>query len=137
MGLVGEPRPQGSLRERFDTIVLPQQKPEDLLNGNPEKNQYKEPYPPEYVGGLGQLGVDALREFAEAGGTLVAIDSACEVAIKQLYLPVRNVVEGLPEEVLREVLAFAEFVSFREDHEEWRRFGREQFAKCYGPDEPE
>ena len=89
---------QGCLRERFDTIVLPQQKPEDVINGNPEKNQYKEPYPPEYVGGLGQLGLDALREFVEAGGTLVAIDSACEVAIKQLYLPVRNVVEGLPEE---------------------------------------
>ncbi|MEX2314184.1 MAG: hypothetical protein WD628_00605, partial [Thermomicrobiales bacterium] len=89
---------QGNLRERFDTILLPQQKPEDILNGNPEKNQYKEPYPPEYVGGLGQLGVDALREFVEAGGTLVAIDSACEFAIKQLYLPVRNVVEGLSEE---------------------------------------
>lgn len=89
---------QGGLRERFDTILLPQHKPEDLLNGNPEKNPYKEPYPPEYVGGLGQLGVDALRAFVEAGGTLVAIDSACDVAIKQLYLPVRNVVEGLSEE---------------------------------------
>ena len=89
---------QGSLRERFDTILLPQQKAEDMLNGNPEKNLYKEAYPPEYVGGLGQLGVDALREFVEAGGTLVAIDSACEFAIKQLYLPVRNAVEGLSEE---------------------------------------
>jgi hypothetical protein len=89
---------QGSLRDRFDTIVLPQQKPEDIVNGNPEKNDYKEPYPPGYVGGLGQLGIDALREFVESGGTLVAIDSACELAIKQLYLPVRNVVEGLSEE---------------------------------------
>jgi hypothetical protein len=89
---------QGNLRERFDTLLLPQQKAEDILNGNPEKNQYKEPFPPDYVGGLGQLGVDALREFVEAGGTLVAIDSATEFAIKQLYLPVRNVVEGLSEE---------------------------------------
>lgn len=89
---------QGNLRQRFDTILLPQHKPEDLLNGNPEKNEYKEPYPPEYVGGLGPLGIDGLREFVEAGGTLVAIDSACDMAIKRLYLPVRNVVEGLPEE---------------------------------------
>ncbi len=89
---------QGYLRDRFDTIVLPQHKADDLINGNPEKNQYKEPYPPEYVGGLGQLGVEALREFVEAGGTLVAIDAACEFAIKQLYLPVRNLVEGLSED---------------------------------------
>ncbi|HEX5167071.1 MAG TPA: hypothetical protein VFV93_16810, partial [Thermomicrobiales bacterium] len=89
---------QGNLRERFDTLLLPQQKAEDILKGNPEKNQYREPFPPEYVGGLGQLGVDALREFVESGGTLVAIDSATEFAIKQLYLPVRNVVEGLSEE---------------------------------------
>jgi hypothetical protein len=89
---------QGGLRERFDTIVLPEQKPEDMLKGNPEKNKYKEPYPPEYVGGLGQLGVQALREFVEQGGTLVALDSAADFAIRQLYLPVKNAVEGLSEE---------------------------------------
>jgi hypothetical protein len=89
---------QGGLRERFDTIVLPEQKPEDILNGNPDKNKYKEPYPPEYVGGLGRLGADALRAFVEQGGTLVALDCACDFAIKQLYLPVRNAVEGLNEE---------------------------------------
>lgn len=89
---------QGQLHERFDVILLPQQKPDDLLNGNPEKNKYKEPYPPEYVGGLGQVGADALRAFVEAGGTLVALDSACDFAIQHLYLPVKNVVAGLKEE---------------------------------------
>jgi hypothetical protein len=89
---------QGSLRERFDTVVIPQQKPEDILNGNPERNDYKEPYPPQYTGGLGPVGAGALRDFAEQGGTLVAIDSACDFAIEQLHLPVTNVVAGLSEE---------------------------------------
>ncbi|RIK35375.1 MAG: peptidase M14, partial [Chloroflexi bacterium] len=87
----------GSLRSRVDTLVLPQQPPDHILNGNPEKNDYKEPYPPEYVGGLGALGVEALRTFVHAGGTLVALDSSARFAIRYLYLPVRDVVEGLPE----------------------------------------
>ncbi len=89
---------QGNLREHYDTIVLPAQRAKDIIEGKPEKNKYKEPYPPEYVGGLGPVGVEALTRFVEQGGTLVAIDAACEFAIKQLYLPVRNVVEGLSED---------------------------------------
>ena len=85
----------GDLAARFDTIVIPQQGRDDILEGNKEKNDYKEPYPPEYVGGLGDLGVDALRRFVEAGGTLVALDSACEAVIKGLWLPVRNTLEGI------------------------------------------
>lgn len=42
---------QGGLKHQFDAILLPYQSMEDLLQGNLEKNQYKEPYPPEYVGG--------------------------------------------------------------------------------------
>ncbi len=85
----------GGLAARFDTIVLPQQSREDLLEGNKEKNEYKEPYPPEYVGGLGEVGLGALREFVAAGGTLVALDAACEAVIKGFWLPVRDVLEGV------------------------------------------
>jgi hypothetical protein len=87
----------GGLAARFDTIVLPQQSREDFLEGNQEKNEYKEPYPPEYVGGLGELGLAALREFVEEGGTLVALDSTCEAIVKGFWLPVRNVLEGLDQ----------------------------------------
>lgn len=41
------------------------------------------------------------------------------------------------EDQLREVLDFAQFVSARQEREEWLRFGSQQLARAYGPDEPE
>jgi hypothetical protein len=40
--------------------------------------------------------VKALREFVEAGGTLVCLNRASDFAIEQFKLPVRDVVDGLP-----------------------------------------
>jgi hypothetical protein len=37
-----------------------------------------------------------LREFVEAGGTLVCLNRASDFAIEQFKLPVRDVVDGLP-----------------------------------------
>ncbi len=88
---------QGNLIEHFDAVLLPYQEMDDILDGNLEKNRYKEPYPPEYVGGLGSVGMDALQAFVEAGGTLIAIDAACEPLVKRFALPVRNVLEGVEE----------------------------------------
>jgi hypothetical protein len=42
-----------------------------------------------------------------------------------------------PEDQLQEVLDFAQFVTARQEREEWRRFGAQQLARAYGPDEPE
>jgi hypothetical protein len=33
--------------------------------------------------------------------------------------------------------ALAQFLSARQEREEWRRFGARQLARAYGPDEPE
>ena len=89
---------QGSLAERFDAIILPQQAPKGIHEGLPEKNKYEEKYPPEYIGGLGEVGAEALREFVQTGGTLIALDQAGDYAKDHLYLPVRNVVENVKRE---------------------------------------
>jgi hypothetical protein len=47
-----------------------------------------------------------------------------------------KVLEGLPEERWREVLDFAEFLTWQEERQAWRHFGQAQFARAYGPNEP-
>jgi hypothetical protein len=48
-----------------------------------------------------------------------------------------KVLEALPQERLREVLDFAEFLSWQEERAGWRQFGQTQLARAYGSDEPE
>ena len=48
-----------------------------------------------------------------------------------------KLLESLTEDRVREVLDFAQFLSWRSQRERWQRFGRAQLARAYGPDEPE
>src|SRR5579859_2762267 len=83
----------GHLKAKFDVIVLPDQSPHALLEGLPSPR-----YPAPYAGGLGADGVDALRQFVQEGGTLIALNDASRFAIQSLLLPVRNVLEGVPDD---------------------------------------
>jgi hypothetical protein len=76
----------GALRARYDVIILPSAPPDMLRSGDPA-----EAMPPEYAAGLGDAGVDALRKFVEAGGTLVCLDQAGRLAIEAFALPLRDV----------------------------------------------
>jgi Protein of unknown function (DUF2281) len=49
----------------------------------------------------------------------------------------KKLVEEMPEDRLREVLNFAEFLNWQQDGAAWRAFGQAQLAGAYGPDEPE
>ncbi len=80
----------GNLGAKYDVIVLPSQRMKSIVEGNATGS-----YPAEYTGGIASAGVKNLREFVEAGGTLVCFDAASELAIKEFNLPVRNVLEGV------------------------------------------
>jgi hypothetical protein len=80
----------GSLRDRFDVIVLPSMRLKEIIEGNAPTS-----YPEEYTGGIAERGVENLRKFVEEGGTLICFDASSELPIKRFNLPVRNVLEGL------------------------------------------
>jgi hypothetical protein len=81
----------GGLRESFDVIVLPSQSPNAIVTGHPPGT-----LPEEYTGGLGARGVQELKAFVEAGGTLVALDDAARLPVRDFGLGVRDVLAPEP-----------------------------------------
>jgi hypothetical protein len=81
---------QGGLHAKFDVLLFPSQRSTEMVAGNVAGS-----YPAEYTGGMTEAGVSNLKQFVADGGTLVCFDAACELAIKQFNLPLRNVLEGV------------------------------------------
>ena len=73
----------------YKQIIFPDQSPNQILNG-----YAKGAMPDEYTGGIGAEGVENLRKFVEAGGTLVFLNRASNFAIEQFNLPVTDVTKG-------------------------------------------
>jgi Zinc carboxypeptidase len=80
----------GRLRDRLDVILFADQQPASIVSGNESASTR-----PEYRGGIGEDGVAALKTFVAAGGTLVMLGNACDLAIERFPLPVANLKRGL------------------------------------------
>lgn len=80
----------GALPQMVDVLILPDADPERLLTGY-EAGEV----PAQYAGGLGAEGVSSLASFVQGGGTIVCLDSSCDLVIDALDLPVRNLVRDL------------------------------------------
>src|SRR5262245_2673745 len=76
----------GGLESRLDVVILPDQSARQIVSGHASGT-----LPDEYTGGLGNEGVASLKAFVEAGGTLVTLNGASDLAIAELKLPVKNV----------------------------------------------
>lgn len=81
----------GDLGNDYDVILFQSQSPSSIRDGFGEGT-----LPPEYTGGLGAAGVQALQAFVRNGGRLVAVEEATEFLIEVFDLRVSNAVERLP-----------------------------------------
>jgi hypothetical protein len=74
----------GGLRAKFDVILFTDQPAASIENG--QRN-----LPEEYRGGIGAQSAALLKEFANAGGTLVFLNNASEYAISRLGVAAKTV----------------------------------------------
>jgi hypothetical protein len=77
------------LRSRYDVIVLPDLSAKQLTDGFGVGV-----VPGQYAGGIGDDGLENLREFTREGGTLIALNKTAASLIPLMSLPVQNVIEG-------------------------------------------
>jgi hypothetical protein len=81
---------QGALSSKFDALIFTSQSATQIINGNAAGT-----LPQEYTGGITQAGVKNLKEFVTNGGMLICFDNACDLAIKEFNLPLKNTLEGV------------------------------------------
>ena len=80
----------GALSSKFDALIFTSQAATQIINGNAPGT-----LPQEYTGGITQAGVKNLKEFVTNGGMLICFDNACDLAIKEFNLPLKNTLEGV------------------------------------------
>jgi hypothetical protein len=81
---------QGALNAKYDALILTSQAATQIVNGNAAGT-----LPQEYTGGIAEAGVKNLKEFVNNGGMLICFDNACDLAIKEFNLPLKNTLEGV------------------------------------------
>jgi hypothetical protein len=88
----------GNLNANYDVFILPHDRT-DVILGTEKVGRWggpMDPVPPEYRSGIGDEGVEAIRDFVQKGGVLVCLGDATHFGIETFDLAVRNVVENLP-----------------------------------------
>jgi len=95
---------EGNLIEGYDVLILPSDDRRIILGKEKDVEEYFKKtrpkyvvprYPPEYRSGIGDEGVERLKEFVETGGTLLTFGKASELAIEDLKLPMTNVLKDV------------------------------------------
>jgi hypothetical protein len=81
---------EGNLEKKLDVLLLPDfRDSRTIVEGLSDKD-----VPPEYAGGIGEVGVKNIKDFVRRGGTLITLNSSAQFAIEHLRLGVHNGVAG-------------------------------------------
>jgi hypothetical protein len=84
----------------YDILILPNDST-TMITGEGAEERWREEragygmFPPEYRSGIGEEGVEAVKEFVKDGGTLLCFGEACNFAMEKMELRIKNVVGGL------------------------------------------
>lgn len=88
-----------NLNEKFDVIVFTDESHDIITSGKPAPGSRYASYftdpPPEYAGGIGKEGVEALKAFVANGGILVTMNNACDLVFKEFKAPASNALERI------------------------------------------
>jgi hypothetical protein len=90
---------RGRLARSFDVIVMHDLNPGIIKSGKPTGwgEEFFEPVPPQYSGGLEDAGVKMLRGFLEEGGRIIATGSSCDFALSSFELPAADILKDVKE----------------------------------------
>lgn len=90
---------KGGLNARYDALLFADDNLRSIMGTDgkeAEPGVYSDVgYPPEYRKGLGDAGVQALKDFVRNGGSLVLLDGATALATERFGIPVRNALTAL------------------------------------------
>ncbi|HEB34391.1 MAG TPA: hypothetical protein ENI18_00900 [Candidatus Aminicenantes bacterium] len=94
----GTKKKKVNLRAKYDVIVFADENANIIKTGRrSSSSRYARSSsgstPPEYEGGIGQGGVDALKSFVEQGGILVTLNNASGLAFNEFGVPAGNALE--------------------------------------------
>jgi len=80
----------GELSNRFDVIVLPDQRPSSIIEGHRKGTIH-----PDYVGGITLNGVSNLKSYVKKGGVLVCNNGSTGLPLEYFDIQVRNILEDV------------------------------------------
>ncbi len=81
----------GNLNQNYEAIIFPDTyNPTRIIEG-----YAKGTMPPQYIGGITPNGVRNLKSFADSGGTLIFLNSSCDLAVDHFGLPLKNVLKNV------------------------------------------